>query len=177
MGRDPHCVSANDRLMDWSRNAKLVLAHRDGGPTDGPLTKAVWIASDDDPTQVSAIQVAMRCNLENSAPYLVYHPIDGEFIQMVSLHRKASALKEAKDYVQVLVVSQDANPFTEFPCPNLLHVVASLDSLSVPRLWPSGPPTKYSVRGTHSEAGNYGANQVMNSNGLGAIDIRRLTTV
>lgn len=161
--------------MTWVDEASIIFAHVEGKQMDQP-SRAVWIVSNDETEAVGARQVAMRCNIMNNAPHFVYHPIDGEFIQMVSLNRQARSLKEAKDFIQVLVVAQDERPFTEFPCPNLSHVVASLDSRSVPRSWPSGPPTTFSVRGTHTEPGNYGAMQISNERGPGAIDIRRLMT-
>lgn len=159
--------------MEWNRHASLVLAHRDNG--DAILDRAVWISSEDDPYSSSALQVALRFNMFNKAPHFVYNPLTGDLIQMISLKKNARALKDAEGFVQIVTVSQDERPFTEFPCPNLSRVVDSLASLSVPLDWPLGPPSTYSVQGMHTLPGNYGAQQLSKEKGPGAIDIKRLT--
>ncbi|MGP4029666.1 hypothetical protein [Actinomadura sp. 3N407] len=164
-------------------------ARQDGGALRGGAPRVVWCAGEHDPRTVSARSVAADLRKEDRPPHLVWHPGTGETVQLLPATRAARLLggrvgHEGRVCVQIMVVGQARTPFTGTLLTGLDAIVQWLDSWSVPRRWPAGPPLP-SPQSYHADrsrkdwarGGHYGASQVplVDRPDPGAIDIRRIT--
>ncbi len=191
----------------WLPGARRVRADGDGGPLRGGAPRVVWLTLSASPGSVSIQSAAQRLISERRPCHLVWDPVTGEVAQLISVLRAGRALgaperlawspgwtpaaagnvnTEGRVCVQIGVIAQPAQPFTDGPLVGAGAILAWLDSWRVPRRWPAGPPPGVSdgraARATPSRAlwargGHFGASQVPGcaNAGPGAIDIDRLT--
>lgn len=165
----------------------------DGGPLRGGAPRAVWLTVG----PLSVQSAARRLIAGQRPPHLVWDPVTGEVVQLISVLRAARALgapdpvrpsghtrtsdvnTEGRVCVQVGVVAPPSGPFTDGPLAGLGEILAWLDSWAVARQWPAGPPASGSQRNRAlwARGGHFGASQVpgCENPGPGAIDIDRLT--
>jgi hypothetical protein len=169
----------------------------------------VWLTLRPGPGAVSVQSAAYRLISERRQCHLIWDPVSGEVAQLVSVLRAGRALgapgrigkpggwtrttpldlnTEGRVCVQIGVIAHPGQPFTDGPLVGAGAIVAWLDSWSVPRRWPAGPPSSDAaadggpVRASASRmqwarGGHFGASQVPGcaNAGPGAIDIDRLT--
>lgn len=160
----------------WIPGAKILAAHMDGNLYGGP-TKVVWHTTENDPSRTTALNVARYLNTVNSQVHLVWNPVSGEMVQMIPANRAARALRNLSGGVQtngagsivfqIEVVGQAKNPFTNGPLVGLPTIVAFLDQLGIPDVWPAGdlkpyPESYGGVRSTAdwAKSGHFGHAQV-----------------
>jgi hypothetical protein len=110
---------------------------------------------------VSVQSAAGRLISELRPPHLIWDPLTGEVVQLISVLRAGRALgaadhldrapgricatpqrvnSEGRVCVQVGVLCQSGEPFTSGPLAGIEAIVAWLDSWGVPRRWPAGRP-------------------------------------
>jgi hypothetical protein len=127
---------------------------------------------------VSIQSAAQRLVGERRPCHLVWDPVTGEIVQLISILRAGRALgaperlewgphrvpaapenvnTEGRVCVQIGVLWHPADPFTSGPLAGLGAIVSWLDSWNVPRRWPAGRPAAY--RGAGMERGLTGTNQ------------------
>jgi len=175
----------------------------DGGHLRGGAPRAVWLTLGTVPRTVSvhsaAHSVAQRLVSERHPCHLVWDPVTGEIVQLISVLRAACALgapdhlkhaghvqtadvnTEGRICVQIGVLTRSPGPFTDGPLNALGAIVTWLDSWGVPRHWPAGRPSQggQSVRSRAlwARGGHFAASQVpgCENTGPGIIDIDRLT--
>jgi hypothetical protein len=188
----------------WMLGARRIRARTDGGPLKGGAPRAVWLTLGTAPLAVSAQSAAQRLVSECRPCHLVWDPLTGEIVQLISILRAGRALgtpeqldcnlrlipaappnvnAEGRICAQIGVLGRPAAPFTDGPMIGADSIVRWLDSWGVSRRWPAGRPAD--CRATHSErsrvpwarGGHFGASQVpaCDNFGPGAIDIDRLT--
>ena len=188
----------------WMPGARRIRAETDGGHLKGGAPRAVWLTLWTAPRAVSIQSAAQRLVSEHRPCHLVWDPVTGEVVQLVSVLRAGRALgapekleygpgrvsaapenvnAEGRVCVQIGVLGHPAEPFTSGPLTGADAIVSWLDSWGVPRRWPAGQPACY--RGPNAErsralwarGGHYGASQVPGCEniGPGSIDVDRLT--
>ncbi|WP_300613905.1 hypothetical protein [Trebonia sp.] len=118
---------------------------------------------------MSIQSAAQRLVSECRPCHLVWDPVTGEIVQLISILRAGRALgapeqldwgpdrvpaapdnvnTEGRICVQIGVLWHPADPFTNGPLTGIGAIVSWLDSWQVPRQWPAGQPTPH--RGTGS---------------------------
>lgn len=164
-------------------------AEHDGGALKGGAPRAVWFTSESDPSLVSARSVAQELRCRRQAAHLVWNPLVGDIVQMVSVTRAGSMLagtagNEGRVCAQIMVVGNAGQPFTDGPLSRIEQIIAWLDSWHVPHRWPAGPPLpppqSYSFEGDRrswARGGHFGCSQVPGSRrpDPGRIDIWKIT--
>ncbi|MEU5881241.1 hypothetical protein [Spirillospora sp. NPDC047279] len=163
-------------------------AKHDGGALRGGAPRVTWFCSESDPRTVSARSVAADLLREGRAAHVVWNPCSGEIIQCVPATRAAPLLgsvgHEGRVCMQIMVVGQARDPFTNTLLTGLDAIMRWLDSWGVTRRWPAGPPLP-SPQSYHSSrdrrewarGGHFGSSQVPGTGrpDPGGIDIRRIT--
>ncbi|HLH82298.1 MAG TPA: hypothetical protein VKV38_03465 [Trebonia sp.] len=153
---------------------------------------------------MSIQSAAQRLVSERRPCHLVWDPVTGEIVQLISVLRAGRALgaperldwgpdrvpaypdnvnAEGRVCVQIGVLGHPAEPFTNGPLAGAGEIVNWLDSWGVPRRWPAGRPAGYLMAGGErsralwARGGHFGASQVPGCEniGPGGIDIDRLT--
>ena len=191
----------------WMPEANRILSE-DGGPLTGGAPRAVWLTIGATLGPVSVQSAAGRLISERRPPHLVWDPLTGEVVQLISVLRAGRALgtsdrldwaaaavtatprrvnSEGRVCVQVGVLCQPDEPFTNGTLVGIEEIVAWLDSWGVPRRWPAGRPARCGIdaetaaagrsRAAWARGGHFGASQVPECVhcGPGAIDVDRLT--
>jgi len=188
----------------WMPGARRIRAETDGGPLKGGAPRAVWLTLGTAPRAVSIQSAAERLISERRPCHLIWDPVTGDIVQLVSILRAGCALgapdkldwgpdrvrnspenvnAEGRICVQVGVLGHPAEPFTGGPLAGLGTIVGWLDSWSVPRRWPAGRPAGWQAASAErsrmlwARGGHFGASQVpgCENAGPGAIDVDRLT--
>jgi hypothetical protein len=188
----------------WMPGARRIRAETDGGPLKGGAPRAVWLTLGTAPRAVSIQSAAQRLVSERRPCHLVWDPVTGEIVQLISVLRAGRALgaperldwgpdrvpaypdnvnAEGRVCVQIGVLGHPAEPFTNGPLAGAGEIVNWLDSWGVPRRWPAGRPAGYLMAGGErsralwARGGHFGASQVPGCEniGPGGIDIDRLT--
>jgi hypothetical protein len=188
----------------WMPGVKCIRANTDGGPLRGGAPRAVWLTLGTAPAAISVQSAADRLLAEDRPCHLVWDPVTGDIAQLISILRAGRALgtperldwrgAQARDEVargssegrvcaQIGVLARPGEPFTSSAMPGLAAILGWLDSWSVPRKWPAGPPPLLGCppavrsRALWARGGHFGASQVpeCESLGPGAIDVDRLT--
>ena len=184
---------------------RYVRAVADGGPLKGGAPRVVWHALGADPQRVSARSVAQRLDQGGHPSHLVWNPHNGEIIQLIPIVRAgrslspapepgpasclgtaqaSNAIAEGRVCVQICVVAQSEEPFTDGPMIGRREILTWLDSWNIPRCWPAGRPAPFpechaTVRSRRlwARGGHFGSSQVpgLAATGPGAIDPERLT--
>jgi len=178
----------------------------DGGQLKGGAPRVVWQTLGADPRTVSARSAAQRLDEHARASHLVWNPVQGEIVQLIPILRAGRLLGRPEDpsqvadetaadeiagvnaegriCVQICVVAFAWDPFTSRPMTGLPQILDWLDSWSIPRRWPAGPPASFphglathGHRRLWAQGGHFGASQVpdLSAAGPGAVDIDRLT--
>jgi hypothetical protein len=188
----------------WMPGARRIRADTDGGPLNGGAPRAVWLTLGTAPRTVSIQSAAQRLVSERRPCHLVWDPVSGEVVQLISILRAGCALgaperldcgpdrvpasrrnvnAEGRVCVQIGVLGDAAEPFTSGPLAGAAAIVSWLDSWGVSHRWPAGQPASCLVSSTEASralwarGGHFGASQVPGCEnvGPGAIDIDRLT--
>jgi hypothetical protein len=188
----------------WMPGVKCIRAKTDGGPLRGGAPRAVWLTLGTAPSAISVQSAADRLLAEGRPTHLVWDPVTGDIAQLISIMRAGRALgtperldwrgaevedpvarvsSEGRICAQIGVLARPGEPFTSGSMPGLAAILAWLDSWSVPRQWPAGPPPLLNCvppprsRALWARGGHFGASQVpeCESLGPGAIDVDRLT--
>ena len=152
----------------WMPGARRIRAGTDGGSLKGGAPRAVWLTLGTAPYAVSIQSAAQRLVSERRPCHLVWDPMTGEIVQLVSILRAGRALgaPEQLDWgpdrvpaapsnvntqgricVQIGVLGHPADPFTGGPMAGASAIVNWLDSWNVPRSWPAGQPVAYRAAG------------------------------
>jgi hypothetical protein len=178
----------------------------DGGQLKGGAPRVVWQTLGADARTVSARSAAQRLDQHARACHLVWNPVQGEIVQLIPILRAGRLLgwpedlsqladetaadetagvnSEGRICVQICVVAFAWDPFTARPMTGLRRILDWLDSWSIPRQWPAGPPAPFpdglTARGSRrlwARGGHFGASQVpdLPAAGPGAVDIEQLT--
>jgi hypothetical protein len=113
---------------------------------------------------VSIQSAAQRLVSERRPCHLVWDPVTGDIVQLISILRAGRALgapeqpgwgpsrvpaapenvnAEGRVCVQIGVLGHHADPFTSGPLAGAKVIMDWLDSWSVPRRWPAGQPAQY----------------------------------
>jgi hypothetical protein len=146
----------------WLPGAKHATPSAPGGAMDGTAPRAVvWHTTENDPAHTDVDDVTAWLVRESFEPHVVWHPLTGEFRQLIPANLSSRALRNDGTLrtnrvgtirVQIEVVGHAAQPFTDGPMVGRSQLVAWLDSLGVPRSWPFGAPTPYPVPvGVHQD--------------------------
>ena len=188
----------------WMPGARRIRAETDGGPLKGGAPRAVWLTLGTAPRAVSIQSAAQRLVSEHRPCHLVWDPVTGDIVQLISILRAGCALgapemlewgpdrvpgspgnvnTEGRICVQIGVLGHPAEPFTGGPLAGLGAIIGWLDSWSVPHRWPAGRPAGYLAaiaersRMLWARGGHFGASQVPGSENVGpvSIDVDRLT--
>jgi hypothetical protein len=188
----------------WMPGARRIRADSDGGPLNGGAPRAVWLTLGTAPRAVSIQSAAQRLVSERRPCHLVWDPVTGDIVQLISILRAGCALgtperldcgqdrvparrpnvnTEGRVCVQIGVLGHPAEPFTGGPIVGVGAIVSWLDSWGVSHRWPAGQPSSCLVRSIErsralwARGGHFGASQVPDCEniGPGAIDIDRLT--
>jgi len=188
----------------WMPEARRIRAETDGGPLKGGAPRAVWLTLGTAPRAVSIQSAAQRLISERRPCHLIWDPVTGDIVQLVSILRAGRALgapdrldwdpdrvrsspgnvnTEGRICVQIGVLGHPAEPFTGGPLAGLDSIVGWLDSWSVSRRWPAGWPAGCQAASAErsrvlwARGGHFGASQVpgCENAGPGAIDVDRLT--
>ena len=184
----------------WMTDARRIRAATDGGHLRGGAPRAVWLTLGTAPRAVSIQSAAQRLISERRPCHLIWDPVTGEIVQLISVLRAACALgapehlrhsghfqtadanTEGRICAQIGVLAHPSDPFTDSPLKALGTIVNWLDSWGVPHRWPAGRPAAYPQAGERNRAlwargGHFGASQVpgCDNTGPGSIDTDRLT--
>ena len=148
----------------WMPGARRIRAETDGGQLKGGAPRAVWLTLGTAPCAVSIQSAAQRLVSERRPCHLVWDPVTGDIVQLISILRAGRALgaperldwgpdrvpavpgnvnAEGRVCVQIGVLWHPADPFTNGPLAGLGAIVSWLDSWSVSRRWPAGQPAAY----------------------------------
>jgi hypothetical protein len=148
----------------WMPGARRIRAESDGGQLKGGAPRAVWLTLGTAPCAVSIQSAAQRLLSERRPCHLVWDPVSGEIVQLISILRAGRALgaperldwgpdrvpaapgdvnTEGRVCVQIGVLWHPADPFTGGPLAGVGAIVSWLDSWNVPRRWPAGQPAAY----------------------------------
>ena len=76
----------------WMPSARYIEAAADGGPLRGGAPRAVWQSLCADPRAVSARSAAQRLDQLGRPSHLVWNPLTGESVQLISIVRAARSL-------------------------------------------------------------------------------------
>ncbi|HEY0935399.1 MAG TPA: hypothetical protein VGD91_16845 [Trebonia sp.] len=146
--------------------ATRIRAEADGGPLTGGAPRAVWLTLGTAPGAVSVQSAAQRLISERRPCHLVWDPVTGAVLQLISVLRAGRALgaadhldwapgrirvhpenvnAEGRVCVQIGVLGRPDDPFTAGPLSGVEAIVSWLDSWGVPRRWPAGRPCAYRV--------------------------------
>src|SRR5215469_16695799 len=144
--------------------ARRIRAETDGGSLKGGAPRAVWLTLGTAPCAVSIQSAAQRLVSDRRPCHLVWDPISGEIVQLISVLRAGRALgapeqldcgpdrvaaaprnvnAEGRVCVQIGVLGHPGDPFTCGPLTGAAAIVNWLDSWNVPRGWPAGQPAGY----------------------------------
>jgi len=145
---------------------------------NGGAPRAVWLTTQTDPAGISARSAAAVLDQLGRPAHLVWNPLSGDVVQMVPIVRAARGLAAGRDgrlCVEIRVIGLAHAPFTSGPAHGLSAILAWLDTWSIPRVWPAGPPSALLApanRRTWSRGGYFGGSQVPGSPepGPGEID-------
>lgn len=188
----------------WMPGARRIRADCDGGPLNGGAPRAVWLTLGTAPRSVSIQSAAQRLIDERRPCHLVWDPVGGDMVQLISILRAGCALgapdkldrgadrvpaqrrnvnAEGRVCAQIGVLGHAAAPFTDGPLAGLGDIIDWLDSWGVSRRWPAGKPASCLDTDTErsrvlwARGGHFGASQVpgCENAGPGAIDVDRLT--
>jgi hypothetical protein len=189
----------------WMPGAGCVQASADGGELRGGAPRAVWQTLETDPRLVSARSAAQCLDELGRAPHLVWNPLTGETVQLISILRAGRALggpdglitagvclhdeaarvnREGRLCVQIAVIGFAKEPFTSGPMAGLDLILSWLESWRVPQVWPAGPPAPFMsahgaprCRRLWARGGHFGGSQVpdCSATGPGAVEIKLLT--
>lgn len=173
----------------WLPRAGRLLSEHDGGAPKGGAPRVVWHTSECNPGMISAHSVAQGLEGQGRNAHLIWHPGDGEIVQMVPATRPARTLpgeigREGRLCLQIVVVGFARDPFTRGPLNGLDGIAAWLDTWRVPRRWPAGSPLPFPdaylaprARRPWARGGHFGASQVPQTSEStpGAIDIDKIT--
>ena len=183
----------------WMPGARRIRADTDGGPLNGGAPRAVWLTLGTTPCAVSIQSAAQRLISERRPCHLVWDPVTGDIVQLISVLRAGCALgaperlewgpdqvpasrpnvnAEGRLCVQIGVLGHPAEPFTEGPLTGLCSIADWLDSWGLPRRWPAGQPAPWLAPSTGrsrvlwARGGLCGASQVpgCENSGPGEID-------
>lgn len=133
---------------------------------NGGAPRAVWLTTQTDPAGVSARSAAAVLDQLGRPAHLVWNPLSGDIVQMVPIIRAARGLAAGKDgrlCVEIRVIGLAHAPFTSGPAHGLSAILAWLDTWSIARTWPAGPPRAQLApvdRRTWSRGGYFGGSQV-----------------
>jgi hypothetical protein len=154
--------------------ARRIRAETDGGSLKGGAPRVVWLTLGTAPRAVSIQSAAQRLVSERRPCHLVWDPMTGEIVQLISILRAGRALgaPEQLDWgpdrvpaapekvnsqgrlcVQIGVLGHPADPFTSGPLAGISAIVNWLDSWNVPRCWPAGQPAGYRAGGLNGAVG------------------------
>ncbi len=148
----------------------------------------VWLLWPADPHGVSAKSAAQRLVQIGQPAHLVWNPVSGQIIQSLPATRAACGLpgelnRHGRVCVQIRVLGSVHEPFTDTKMDGLDDILAWLDSWSIPRHWPAGPPLPHPhsiaaprSRRTWAAGGHFAHSQVPETSdgGPGPIDIERI---
>ena len=150
----------------WMPEARRIRADTDGGPLIGGAPRAVWLTLGTAPGAVSVQSAASRLISERRPCHLIWDPVTGDVIQLISVLRAGRALgaadhldwapgrvrvnpdnvnAEGRVCVQIGVLGHPGQPFTDGALKGIEAIVSWLDSWGVARRWPAGPPEGYRV--------------------------------
>ncbi|MGI5120798.1 hypothetical protein ACQEU5_14860 [Marinactinospora thermotolerans] len=135
--------------------------------------------------------MAQRLEADGRTAHLVWNPLTGETVQLLPATACAEGqlttggpdrAREGRVCVLIQVIGHSLRPFTDGPLAGLDPILDWLDSWSVPRRWPAGPPPAASPysRGCSdhlwAQGGHFGHSQVpgVSSASPGGIDPQRL---
>ncbi len=143
----------------WMPEARRIRADTDGGPLIGGAPRAVWLTLGTAPGAVSVQSAAQRLISERRPCHLIWDPVTGDVVQLISVLRAGRALGAA-DYldwapgrvrvnpenvnaegrvcVQIGVLGHPGQPFTDGTLAGIEEIVSWLDSWGVCRRWPAG---------------------------------------
>ena len=148
----------------WMPGARRIRAETDGGPLIGGAPRAVWLTLGTAPGSVSVQSAAQRLIGERRPCHLIWDPVTGDVVQLVSVLRAGRALgaadhldwapgrvrvhpenvnAEGRVCVQVGVLGHPGEPFTDGMLAGVEAILNWLDSWGVPRRWPAGRPEGY----------------------------------
>jgi hypothetical protein len=153
----------------WIPGASYLEAREDGGRMRGGAPRAVWQALDTDPELVSAKSAAQHLDQTGCPAHLVWNPLTGEIVQLISALRAGRRLggpdgpgpagpasledraacassgvgTEGRVCIQIAVVAFAWEPFTDGPLIHQERILTWLDSWQVPRRWPAGRPSPF----------------------------------
>ena len=174
----------------WMPGARRIRADTDGGPLNGGAPRAVWLTLGTVPCTVSIQSAAQRLVGERRPCHLVWDPVTGEIVQLISILRAGRALgapeqldwdpdrvatvpapprnvnTEGRVCAQIGVLGHPAEPFTDGPMVGVDAIVEWLDSWGVSRRWPAGEPMSCLAAGAErsralwARGGHFGASQV-----------------
>jgi len=150
----------------WMPEARRIRADTDGGPLIGGAPRAVWLTLGTAPGAVSVQSAAQRLISERRPCHLIWDPVTGNVIQLISVLRAGRALgaadhldwapgrvrvnpdnvnAEGRVCVQIGVLGHPGQPFTDGTLKGIEAIVSWLDSWGVSRRWPAGRPEGYRV--------------------------------
>jgi hypothetical protein len=148
----------------WMPEARRIRAATDGGPLIGGAPRAVWLTLGTAPGAVSVQSAAQRLISERRPCHLIWDPVTGDVVQLISVLRAGRALgaadhldwapgrvlvhrsnvnAEGRVCVQIGVLGHPGQPFTIGPLNGIDAIVSWLDCWGVARRWPAGPPEGY----------------------------------
>jgi hypothetical protein len=146
--------------------ARRIRADTDGGPLIGGAPRAVWLTLGTAPGAVSVQSAAQRLISERRPCHLIWDPVTGDVVQLISVLRAGRALgaadhldwapgrvrvnaenvnAEGRVCVQIGVLGHPGQPFTGGTLTGIEEIVSWLDSWGVGRRWPAGRPEGYRV--------------------------------
>jgi hypothetical protein len=144
--------------------ARRIRAETDGGPLIGGAPRAVWLTLGTAPGAVSVQSAAQRLIGERRQCHLIWDPVTGDTVQLISVLRAGRALgapdhldwapgrvrahrenvnTEGRVCVQIGVLGHPGEPFTGGTLAGIDAIVSWLDSWGVSRRWPAGRPEGY----------------------------------
>ena len=174
----------------WMPGARRIRADTDGGPLNGGAPRAVWLTLGTAPRTVSIQSAAQRLVGECRPCHLVWDPVTGDIVQLISILRAGRALgapeqldwdpdrvatvpgaprnvnAEGRVCAQIAVLGYPEEPFTDGPMVGVDAIVEWLDSWGISRRWPAGEPMSYLATGAErsralwARGGHFGASQV-----------------
>lgn len=153
----------------WMPGASYLGARADGGRLRGGAPRVVWQTLDTDPRLVSAKSAAQHLDQAGRPVHLVWNPLTGEIVQLISALRAGCGLgrpdgfgpgepvsplddrgaatsavgTEGRVCIQIAVVAFAWEPFTDGPLCRIEQIIAWLNSWQVPPRWPAGPPSPF----------------------------------